>query len=146
MLRVLMKFPWNWSNIVTHQVKPSTTIIDFSFNWSCSFPDRLKEAQVTFIYKKSDSFLKNNYRPVSILHIPLEKVLAEQLSEFFSKICFINFTVYSGKDTAVKQLYFWKTGDLLWNKINMWLLPLWTYQKRLTAPPTPRLNIGTITF
>jgi hypothetical protein len=33
---------------------------------TCSFPDRLKEAQVTPIYKKSDPFLKNNYRPVSI--------------------------------------------------------------------------------
>lgn len=69
-------------------VKPITSMINLSIE-TCSFPDRLKEAQVTPIYKKSDPFLKNNYRPVSILPIPskfFEKVMSEQLSEFFENI------------------------------------------------------------
>lgn len=33
------------------------------------FPDKLKEAQVTPIFKKSDPLMKTNYRPVSVLPI-----------------------------------------------------------------------------
>ena len=43
------------------------------------FPNRLKEAQVTPLFKKNDPFLKSNYRPVSILPIHsknFEKVLS----------------------------------------------------------------------
>ncbi len=32
-----------------------------------TFPDELKLAQVTSVYKKGDPFLKQNYRPVSSL-------------------------------------------------------------------------------
>jgi hypothetical protein len=37
------------------------------------FPNILKEAQVTPLFKKNDPFLKSNYRPVSILPIDLQK-------------------------------------------------------------------------
>jgi hypothetical protein len=53
------------------------------------FPNRLKEAQVTPIFKKNDPSLKGNYRPVSILPIPstnFEKVLSVQFSDFFDNI------------------------------------------------------------
>ena len=33
------------------------------------FPDKLKKAQVTPLYKKNDPLLKTNYRPVSVLCI-----------------------------------------------------------------------------
>jgi hypothetical protein len=53
------------------------------------FPNRLKEAQLTPIFKKNDPSLKGNYRPVSILPIPstnFEKVLSVQFSDFFDNI------------------------------------------------------------
>jgi hypothetical protein len=54
------------------------------------FPDKLKEAQVTPIFKKSDPLMKTNYRPVSVLPIfskkKNEKVYEIQLSEYFDKI------------------------------------------------------------
>jgi hypothetical protein len=53
------------------------------------FPDKLKEAQVTPIFKKSDPLMKTNYRPVSVLPIfskHFEKVYEIQLSEYFDKI------------------------------------------------------------
>ena len=50
-------------------VTPITKIINISIE-TCIFPDRLKEAQVTPLFKKNDPFLKSSYRPVSILPIP----------------------------------------------------------------------------
>ena len=50
------------------------------------FPDKLKKAQVTPLYKKNDPLLKTNYRPVSVLCIfskIFEKILEQQLSDFF---------------------------------------------------------------
>jgi hypothetical protein len=48
------------------------------------FPDKLKKAQVTPLYKKNDPLLKTNYRPVSVLCICskiFEKILEQQLSK-----------------------------------------------------------------
>jgi hypothetical protein len=56
---------------------------------SYNFPDRLKQAQVTPLYKKNDPLEKTNYRPVSVLplfSILYEKVLEIQLSDFFDKM------------------------------------------------------------
>jgi hypothetical protein len=54
-------------------LSPITKIINMSID-SGIFPNRLKEAQVTPLFKKNDPFLKSNNRPVSILPIP-SKVL-----------------------------------------------------------------------
>ena len=89
-------------------------MINFTIE-TCSFPDRLKEAQVTPAFKKNDPFLKNNYRPVSILPIPskiFEKVLAEQLAEFF-EIIFDKFLCafrkgHGCQTTLLKLLEDWK--------------------------------------
>ena len=62
-----------------------TTLINTTIE-SGVFPDRLKEAQVTPIYKKSDALQKSNYRPVSVLSIIskiYEKVLEIQLISNF---------------------------------------------------------------
>ena len=50
------------------------------------FPDRLKKAQVTPLFKKNDPLVISNYRPVSILPIfskLFEKVIETQLNDFF---------------------------------------------------------------
>ena len=55
----------------------------------CSFPDQLRCARVSPIFKKKDPLDVQNYRPVSILPIVskiLERSLEEQLSEYFEKI------------------------------------------------------------
>ena len=62
------------------------------FNKSISqkrFPDRLKEAQVSPIFKKDDPFIKKNYRPVSVLttHSKIfERIMFNQLSDHFETI------------------------------------------------------------
>ena len=57
------------------------------------FPDKLKEAQVTPLFKKNDPLDKRNYRPVSVLNNiskVFEKVICEQLCYHFEGI-FDNF-------------------------------------------------------
>ena len=65
-----------------------TSILNMSIDQSV-FPDKLKKAQVTPLYKKNDPLLKTNYRPVSVLCIfskIFEKILERQLSDFFENI------------------------------------------------------------
>lgn len=53
------------------------------------FPDNLKVAQVTPIFRKDDPFIKKNYRPVSILptHSKIfECIMFNQLTDYFDNI------------------------------------------------------------
>ena len=53
------------------------------------FPDSLKLANVTPVFKKGARTSKNNYRPVSILPVLsklFERLIKKQLSEFFYSI------------------------------------------------------------
>ena len=66
--------------------------ICFYFNKSLEnskFPNCLKLANITTVFKKGARTSKNNYRPVSILHVfskIFERLLSRQLSEFFDNI------------------------------------------------------------
>jgi hypothetical protein len=74
------------------------------------FPDKLKKAQVTPLYKKNDPLLKTNYRPVSVLCIfskIFEKIFEQQLSDFFENI----FNPYSKIDPWGTP--FWMSDQLL---------------------------------
>ena len=67
------------NDIIAPQI---TSILNMSIDQSV-FPDKLKKAQVTPLYKKNDPLLKTNYRPVSVLCIfskIFEKILGQQLS------------------------------------------------------------------
>ena len=78
----------NMSTIFLKQIaptilKPLTLLINQVFNTGI-FPDRLKLAKPVF--KKGDSKLINNYRPISLLPViskVLEKIIANQLSQYF---------------------------------------------------------------
>ena len=79
------------------------------------FPDRLKQAQVTPVFKKNDPLEKSNYRPVSILPAPskfFEKVLSNQLTIHFDNI-FDNFLCafrkgHGCQTTLLKLVEDWK--------------------------------------
>lgn len=63
---------------------PISKLINRSIT-SCRFPDDLKKANVSPVFKKDDNLIKSNFRPVSILPTIskiYEKVLNEQLSLF----------------------------------------------------------------
>ena len=53
------------------------------------FPDSLKLAHITLIFKKKDPLNKTNYRPVSVLPIVSKlfgKIMQKQINGFISKI------------------------------------------------------------
>ena len=61
-----------------------TNCINKSIETGC-FPDSLKEANITPIFKKDDPLDKSNYRPVSILPLiskVYERLIYNQLSEY----------------------------------------------------------------
>ena len=69
-----------------------TSLVNTTLDTSI-FPDKLKEAQVTPLFKKNDPLDKKNYRPVSVLNNiskVFEKVICEQLCYHFEGI-FDNF-------------------------------------------------------
>ena len=64
-------------------VKLLTNIINDSFEKGC-FPDELKIAEVSPIFKKNNSLDKENYRPVSVLsHVSkvFERIMYNQIDE-----------------------------------------------------------------
>ena len=73
-------------------VAPITQLINLLIN-TCTFPDKLKIAQVVPIHKKNSTFLKGNYRPVNILptiSTNVERVIDEQ----FVTIFYLYFNIY----------------------------------------------------
>jgi len=91
------------TNIANHMIKNS------------QFPNNLKLAQVTPIYKKEDPFVKMNYRPVSILPSMskiFEKIINNQLSTHFENI-FSNYLAafrpnYGCQTTLLRLCEDWK--------------------------------------
>ena len=66
-------------------ITPVTVLINQVFNTGI-LPERLKLAKVIPVFKKGDSKLINNYRPISLLPVlykVLEKSIANQLSKYF---------------------------------------------------------------
>ena len=63
-----------------------TKIINLSISVS-KYPDMLKEACITLVFKKDDRLRKENYRPISILNTfskAFERYILEQLTPFFN--------------------------------------------------------------
>ena len=76
-------------------IKPLTLIINQIFDTGV-FPANLKIAKIIPIFKKDDRTVFNNYRPISLLPIiskVVEKVISDQLNEFFVKHNVTNLSV-----------------------------------------------------
>ena len=77
--------------LVPVMIKPLTLIINQSLVTGI-FPEKLKIAKVSPLFKKDDITIMDNYRPVSLLTATskvFEKVVFTQLYEYFDKIiCF----------------------------------------------------------
>ena len=67
-------------------VTPLTKIINLSISVR-KYPDMMKEACITPVFKKDDRLRKENYRPISILNTfsnVFERYILEQLTPFFN--------------------------------------------------------------
>ena len=77
-----------------------TSIINDCFK-SNAFPDDMKKAEITPLFKKNNDMNKNNYRPVSILTTfdkVFEVIIANQLSDYFK-------TIFHDMLCAYRKLY-----------------------------------------
>ncbi len=62
-----------------------TKLVNYAFR-NNRFPDDMKRAEISPIFKKNDDMLKDNCRPISILSIfskVFETIVADQLMEYF---------------------------------------------------------------
>jgi len=98
-------------------------IINRCIDETC-FPDCLKNAEVSAIYKKNDSLCKENYRPVSVLTALskiFENILCDQLTLFFdnvlSELVAAYRSMYSTNNVLIKCVEEWKCA--LDNKMNV---------------------------
>ncbi len=76
---------------------PELCIVINSFISNDCFPDDLKHANVSPLFKKEDNLMKSNYRPVSILPAMskiYESILNEQLRAFFEDIFDVHISAY----------------------------------------------------
>ena len=95
---------------------PITNLVNNSISMS-TFPDQLKCAELSPLYKKEDDLNKNNFRPVSILtgiSKLYESVVNDQVLEFFSRL--FNDLIgafrkgYSCQSLLVKCIDNWKSA------------------------------------
>ena len=86
-----------------------TNIINNSFK-NKVFPDELKYAEVTPIYKKGSNFDKENYRPISIL---------SNFSKVFEKIMFQQITQYIDSTLSPLLSGFRKNNSTQYSLLNM---------------------------
>ena len=66
------------------------------------FPDKLKIAEVTPVYKKYDK--KHNYRPISVLPViskVFETVIFDQLTEYFTNNNFFQLTTVCVQEKCI---------------------------------------------
>ena len=88
-------------NDIAHKI---VTPLHYIYNLSLEtglIPSKLKVAKIVPIFKKDDSSLPSNYRPISILSIfskIFEKIMSKRLLKFWEKMAaFINISLVSGK-------------------------------------------------
>ena len=108
--RISAKFVKLAGNEICHSL---SHIINSSFE-SSSFPNTLKHALVTPVYKKGDNLAKGNYRPVSVLTSIskiFESIMCDQINAFIEPMM-------SHKLSAYRKLY--SCEDVLLRCIEDW--------------------------
>ena len=94
--------------------QPLTNLINMSMKTN-TFPDALKKAELSPLFKKDDNMDKNNFRPVSILICiskVFERVYCEQMLEYFNDILSMSLSAfrkqYSCETVLVRLIEDWK--------------------------------------
>ena len=93
------------------------------------FPDKLKIAKVTPVYKKYDKKLINNYRPISVLpviHVSevFETVIYDQLTEYFTNNNLFSSQHYGFRKKASTELAALELIDRLLTQLKNFEIPV----------------------
>jgi hypothetical protein len=93
-------------SIISNIASPLLEIFNNSFQYGI-FPDKLKKAKITPIFKNEDKLLVNNYRPISVLPIfskILEKIMHRRLTSFINKHSIMSNNQYGFRETYSTHL------------------------------------------
>ena len=111
-------------------------VINMSTDNDC-YPDNLKLAEVTLVFKKKDDLDQENYRPVSVSsHVSnvFEKIMYQQIDDFmrhkFSNLLAIFRKNRSTQYCLLRMLE--KSKKKLWIKEVIYVQYLWICQRSLT--------------
>lgn len=103
-------------------IKVGAEIIGYSLTrlinqsiFCCIYPDDLKRAEVSTLFKKDDCYDKSNYRPVSLLTIiskVVEGLMCDQINAYFTDILSTSLSayrkLYSCQNVVLQCIESWK--------------------------------------
>ena len=91
------------------------------------FPDKVKIAKVTPIYKKNDKKQVTNYRPISVLPVvskAIETVIADQLNAYFIESIPFSSQKYGFRKKSFTELAAIELLDRLLDQLNQQKIPI----------------------
>ena len=106
------------------------TLIINQFLTSCSYPESLKVAKVTPIYKNVNNKIISNYRPISVLPViykVFENVIFDQLSEYFVTNNLFSLQQYGFKKKSSTKLAALELLDRLFGQLDKYEIPIIFY-------------------
>ena len=112
--------------LINTDISSSITVIINQSLTSGIFPDKLKIAKVTPIFKKGNKKLICNYRPISVLPViskVFETVLQEQLTEYFTTNNLFAPQQYGFRKNSSTELAALELIDRLLNQMNNHKIP-----------------------
>jgi len=110
--------PAKMIRVVSHAIAPEIARLVNAMIDQCAFPDIMKYAEISPVFKKDDALNKSKYRPVSILTSAskiFEKVINHQLADHF-------YEHYAGALSAYRKNH--NTQSVLLKAVNDWKLAL----------------------
>ena len=128
---------------IEHIIKPLTHLINLSMTTGV-FPEQLKTAQVIPLFKKGDTFLCTNYRPISLLscfHKLFEKFMKVRLQSFLDNNNILYEHQYGFRKTYSTNLALIGAVDEIYSNLNNDLYGIGIYLDLQKAFDTVNHNI-----
>ena len=113
--------------LISDDISRCITLIINQSLMSGIFPDKLKIAKVTPIYKKNDKKQVTNYRPISVLPVVskiIETVIADQLNAYFIENHLFSSQQYGFRKKSSTELAAIELLDRLLGQLNQQKIPI----------------------
>ena len=113
--------------LISDDISKCITLIINQSLMSGIFPDKLKIAKVTPIYKKNDKKQVTNYRPISVLPVVskvIETVIADQLNAYFIENHLFSPQQYGFRKKSSTELAAIELLDRLLDQLNQQKIPI----------------------
>ena len=112
---------------IARKIAPTLSIIINQSLLTGIFPDTLKIAKISPVYKKEDPHLTDNYRPISLLPIiskVFEKVVFKQVYDYFTKNKLLYKSQYGFRKKHSTELAGLELNDIIIENLDQQKLPI----------------------